>query len=391
MGLTARIFISNSRDDLVWCRAFVEALRWAGADVSYGEQRQFAWSDEVERDLDARSCFIVVLSPAAVVAPEVQAAVGAALARQTPLAERLCLGVLAQRATLPARWGALEVLSGPGGADLSPTETAARVQERLARAARTAPAPASGAAGPGEVARATWERGEYLRAQGQAAEALALYERALAANATQGLLWYGLGTTLLDLQRHTDALAAFDRAVTCDAGLAAAWYAQGQVYAHLGAHPEAVAAYERALGINARMVGAWVGKGDALGVLHRYTASIEAYEQALELDASQASVWNRKGNLLRMLQRQDATRRRSQLRGLGGMRQGVPKGPAHVWPDEALQAYEHAVALDPRFVLAWNNLINLLEVLGWDAEADEARVRRDRAVDATQVVPSPGS
>src|SRR5579863_7837731 len=160
VSLTARIFISDARDDLIWCRAFVEALRWAGADVSYGEQRPFAWSEEVERDLASRSIFIVVLSPSAVIAHDVQAAVSSALARQTPPTERLSLGVVAQRCELPARWGALELLNGSRGGELTPSEAAARVTERLAQAAtRMPPALAANTPGPGEVARATWERG----------------------------------------------------------------------------------------------------------------------------------------------------------------------------------------------------------------------------------------
>jgi tetratricopeptide (TPR) repeat protein len=385
MGLTARIFISHSREDLVWCRAFVEALRWVGADVSYGEQRPFAWSEEIERDLANRSTFIVVLSPAATIAPEVQAAVAAALARQTPLAERLSLGVIAGRCVLPARWAALEVLSGPRNAELSATAAAARVNDRLAAAAaRTPPVVGSGAAGPGEVARAAWERGEYLRAQHQPAEALALYERALAANDTQGLLWFGLGSALVDLKRYEDALAAFDRAVAGDATLAAAWYAKGQIFAVVGAFPEAVEAYERALRIHAGMTQALIGLGDALGVLRRYAEALEAFERALTLDPALATVWNRKGNMLQMLERQTAARQRS--RSHSGGRQADPP-QTRDWLAEALEAYEQAVRLDPRFALAWSNLIHLLEAFGWDDEADDARDQRDEALHATVITP----
>ena len=62
-----KIFVSHSHIDIVFCRQLVEGLRHAGGDVWYDEHDLgFGQLRKViERELKARSIFIVILSPAA--------------------------------------------------------------------------------------------------------------------------------------------------------------------------------------------------------------------------------------------------------------------------------------------------------------------------------------
>src|SRR6516164_5079245 len=96
-GEPARIFVSHSHEDNVWCRAFMTALSRAGADVWYDERdmEPGRLDDVIAPELRARPIFIVVLSPSAVASRWVQREVEAAIQLQNEDATRTILPVLA--------------------------------------------------------------------------------------------------------------------------------------------------------------------------------------------------------------------------------------------------------------------------------------------------------
>src|SRR5579859_3763936 len=113
MSLAPRIYICAAREDGAWCRAFVEALRWSGADVLESErdedtaapaqtssQTAAQRADEIERALLTRPIFIAVLSPAATVAAPVRDAIEVAARRQRTELERILLAVAAATTAL---------------------------------------------------------------------------------------------------------------------------------------------------------------------------------------------------------------------------------------------------------------------------------------------------
>lgn len=61
------IFVSHSHEDSVFCRALVEALRHAGADVWYDEHNMGLGrlGPTIEHELEYRSVFVLILSPSA--------------------------------------------------------------------------------------------------------------------------------------------------------------------------------------------------------------------------------------------------------------------------------------------------------------------------------------
>jgi TIR domain len=63
----SRIFVSYSHTDAAYCRRVVTALRDAGADAWYDEHNLGAGQlrQVIERELQTRSIFIVILSPSA--------------------------------------------------------------------------------------------------------------------------------------------------------------------------------------------------------------------------------------------------------------------------------------------------------------------------------------
>ncbi|MDF0589688.1 tetratricopeptide repeat protein [Candidatus Methanocrinis natronophilus] len=88
----------------------------------------------------------------------------------------------------------------------------------------------------------------------------------------------------------------------------------------------------------------WNNKGVALYNLGEYDEAVQAYDEAIRLDPEFAIAWNNKGLA---------------LRNLGEY-------------DEAVQAYDEAIRLDPEFAIAWNNKGLALYNLGEYAEAVQA-------------------
>lgn len=77
--------------------------------------------------------------------------------------------------------------------------------------------------------------GQALQQQGQHAEALPLFERAVRLSPTNALAWFSLGDTLNTLKRFEDALAAYDQATALAPDDSAAWNHKGRLLAQLKA------------------------------------------------------------------------------------------------------------------------------------------------------------
>src|SRR5262245_59934340 len=72
---TVRWFISHSHSDNAWCREFVAVLQAAGWDVWYDEAGISAgdeWVAAIQRELQSREIFLLILTPSAWASPWVQ-------------------------------------------------------------------------------------------------------------------------------------------------------------------------------------------------------------------------------------------------------------------------------------------------------------------------------
>ncbi len=178
--------------------------------------------------------------------------------------------------------------------------------------------------------------------------------------------------------RRDEALAAYDRALALDPNDAAAWYNKGVALAALGRRDEALAAYDRALALdpNRRSRKPGPTRATSLAALGRRDEALAAYDRALastripgqgnSLDAWAAATrrsppttapWH--STRMRMPGTTRAT-----LAALGRR-------------DEALAAYDRALALDPTLAQAWYNKGVSLDALG---RRDEALAAYDRAL-----------
>jgi serine/threonine protein kinase/regulator of sirC expression with transglutaminase-like and TPR domain len=214
------------------------------------------------------------------------------------------------------------------------------------------------------------EKAYQLYTQKRLDEAVAAYNKALQANATNPLGWQGYGLTQWLRGLHQEALNAFERALQLDPGLVPSWNGKGSVLGKLRRQQEALEAFEHALQLEPHNAAAWNGKGAALHALGRSDQALDAFETALRYDSQLVQAWYNKSLLLYELRRfTEAERAFQQTLNLDNK-----FAPAYFGRGQALyglrrlrqafQMFDQAIQKDPKFVEAWNRRANILDELG---------------------------
>src|SRR5262249_43477414 len=111
------VFVSHCDADNAYCREYVAGLRNAGLDVWYDEHGQGRASlhKEIGHEIEACTCFIVILSPTSVDSVWVQRDVGAALALEREGHLKTLLAVVAVQCRIPSLLQGYPMLQRPGG------------------------------------------------------------------------------------------------------------------------------------------------------------------------------------------------------------------------------------------------------------------------------------
>jgi tetratricopeptide (TPR) repeat protein len=122
-----------------------------------------------------------------------------------------------------------------------------------------------------------------LSANGNYADAVAAYDKAVFISPGNADAWSNRGIALENLGRYSEAVSSYDKAVTLQPGYAEAWYNRGVAFRKMGRYADAVASYDKAVAINPSYTEAWLNRGVALDYLGRYEESIASYDMALEL------------------------------------------------------------------------------------------------------------
>ena len=170
------------------------------------------------------------------------------------------------------------------------------------------------------------------------ATAAVAYDRALAAEPQNLLLWYRQGLVLEQLGRYHQALVSYQRAVTarpdntlalahqcavlneledfeaaitaCDAafqgnnrwdglGPAYGWSQTSAAQIGLGEYEAALASADRAIALNADYLGGWNNQAVSLWHLQRYEDALEAINTESEVPAPEPFMFNRRRQVLR--------------------------------------------------------------------------------------------
>lgn len=348
-----RVFVSHSSQDDAFCRAIVQVLRDAGADVWYDEHNLGSGQlkDVILRELGSRPIFVVILSKAAIASRWVKREADWAeeLGERDP--SRVFLPVTASPITrndfgTENGWLAFYGYKRIEAAGFAPYPVG-EASTRLLRALALTPAEEALTSPAQEQLDDLLTRGKALQAQGKHTEALPLLERATQHAPGSFDAWANLGSIFGQLARYQEALGAYDRALAIDDQQASVWNNKGRSLHELRRYEEALVAFERALALDNLSATRWTNRGASLMALMRYDDALAAFDRALEIDSQDATAWNNKGNVLWRLAR---------FR-------------------EAVSAYDQAIALDPTYAAAWSNKSGALGALGWTTEADEAALR----------------
>jgi protein O-GlcNAc transferase len=140
----------------------------------------------------------------------------------------------------------------------------------------------------------------------RSAEAIAHCERALALQPGFLDAHYSRGCAFLALGRHREAVADFDRVLQAAPAHVPALMNRGNALHRLGSLPEALAGFDRVLALKPGDAGALYNRGNALRDLGRYEEALDSYERVLALGARSADLDNNRGNVLRRLRRYGA-------------------------------------------------------------------------------------
>lgn len=93
-----------------------------------------------------------------------------------------------------------------------------------------------------------------------------------------------MGRACIELGERANALASYERAIAANPGHAEAYCSRGQVQASLGDASAALASYDRAIGLKPDHADAYFDRGNVLRELGRFEAAIENYDEALRLN-----------------------------------------------------------------------------------------------------------
>src|SRR5439155_230374 len=125
---------------------------------------------------------------------------------------------------------------------------------------------------------------------------------------------------------HCDA-REFAEAVACYERAAKFGYDDHVMWNNRGVALDGLGRHEDAIVAYPADADAWTGLGDSLYALERYEEAVEAYDRAIAADPDNEEAWNNKGFTFFML--------------------GIH--------DEALSCYEKALAINPTYKQAWYN------------------------------------
>ena len=185
----------------------------------------------------------------------------------------------------------------------------------------------------GEDISALFIEATQLQKNGRRLEAIALFDRILAARPNEREAITKKAVLLQIEGRHAEAVDCYDKALDMNEEDAESWSNKGISLRAVGKLKEAVEAYDHALRIEPKDAGVWSNRGIALRSLGKNDEAVESYDKALEVNPKDASVWSNRGVLLTVMRRHQ----------------------------DALHSFDQALKADPNYEKARKNRAILLE------------------------------
>jgi len=155
----------------------------------------------------------------------------------------------------------------------------------------------------GQAANAALQEADMLRQQESYGQAIAVYDQAIAADASSAEAYWGKCYSLNRSQQPEAAIAACDQALALDPNNPDALSSKGYAL-QLQARPEAaLALFDQALAQAPSDADILTNRGTALLSLQRSQAALDAFNQAIAAQPDHPEAWNNRGAALWDLQR----------------------------------------------------------------------------------------
>ena len=203
--------------------------------------------------------------------------------------------------------------------------------------------------------------GDLYRGQGEYEKAVPQYEAMVRLDPNTALNHYKLGVSYHFLQRLQEAASAYLRAIKLDPKDAASHMNLGLVYLAMGQLDDAVRFTEKATLLNPSSAAAFSNLGVVLEAKGDFARAEAAYRRSLDLDSRQTeTLLNLGSNLIRQGKTADAVsimERVLQQSDTPPTRKRYGDALARAGKyDEAVKQYEAALAKDPRYYPAMNEI-----------------------------------
>jgi len=213
--------------------------------------------------------------------------------------------------------------------------------------------------------------GLFLSGKGRYNDAIEAFDKAIKLNPNSAAAWNNKGNALKLQNRHDEAIMAFDKSVELNPKFADAWHNKGMALYDQHKYDKAIVDYDRALEIKPKLAKAWYNKGLALCNQGKYHEAIWAYDKAIKNDSKNIDALYNKSITLRSLgllkeadKALDLTKRELNCKGAD-----LANREKHF---EAIEAFDKAIGIDPKFLCAWVNKGITLSKIGRFGEAIEA-------------------
>jgi len=142
-----------------------------------------------------------------------------------------------------------------------------------------------------DIATSYYNNAEHLLVDGHYADAIALYDQALASNTTMIYksdallyLYRDKAYAQIQLENYTGAIATLDAGLATYPKDAMLWNNKGYAQYRLGKMQDALSSYDKSISFDGNYTTAYINKGDILSTMGRYSEAVTAYTRANETD-----------------------------------------------------------------------------------------------------------
>lgn len=95
---------------------------------------------------------------------------------------------------------------------------------------------------------------------------------------------YNEGNALMDIEMFEDALKCFDKAIAGNSSNSVLWFSRGMALSRLADYASAIESFDKALEINPAFSDAWYNKAACLSKLNKLEEALECFNRIVEID-----------------------------------------------------------------------------------------------------------